>query len=220
MYYWLNNDRTGTVVINPNSISNWTRSYSAIPLTWTPSETLTSRSYFYVKNNENNSGTFFIQKSGTSAPSVTIYYSSDKETWTKAGTTSTSALNITLPANGTVYLAATASSYANSSYSNRFKSYRNHDVGGNIASLLYGGEFWNKQTALPSGSHTFHHFFYGDTNLQSASNLWLTATSARDYCYYGMFSGCTSLTSLPTNGMSLTSMSPYCCMQMYYGCTS
>lgn len=89
---------------------------------------------------------------------------------------------------------------------------------GNIMSLLYGDNF-DGQTDLTGKVGAFMNIFQDcGSNLTSAENLILPATTLEQYCYYSMFSGCTSITTAPV--LSASTMVSYCYAQMFKGCTS
>lgn len=83
---------------------------------------------------------------------------------------------------------------------------------GNIQSLRYGDDF---ESVDDSG--TFAGIFAG-TNVVSAENLCLDATSLRECCYQNMFSECSSLVTPPK--LPATSLSNLCYDNMFGGCTS
>ena len=87
---------------------------------------------------------------------------------------------------------------------------------GNIMSLIYGDDFKNNSTI--SGDYTFAGLFRGCTNLVSAENLILPATTLAERCYYEMFQGCTSLTIAPE--LPATSLAMGCYDSMFQSCTS
>ena len=87
---------------------------------------------------------------------------------------------------------------------------------GNIMSLIYGDNF--KNNSAISSDYTFTGLFKQCTNLVSAENLVLPATTLTSYCYQEMFYGCKSLTTAPK--LPATSLAYYCYQSMFYGCTS
>ena len=60
--------------------------------------------------------------------------------------------------------------------------------------------------------------FKGDTNLISAGDLKLPATTLAEYCYQYMFQGCTNLTTAPE--LPATTLASNCYYYMFQGCTS
>ena len=91
------------------------------------------------------------------------------------------------------------------------------DVEGNVMSLLYNDNF-SGQTSLSGYNDVFPNLFYDCTNLTSAENMVLPATTLTDYCYYQMFCGCTSLTTAPT--LPATTLAESCYEGMFNYCTS
>ena len=91
------------------------------------------------------------------------------------------------------------------------------DVEGNVMSLLYNDNF-SGQTSLSGYNDVFPNLFYDCTNLTSAENMVLPATTLTDYCYYQMFCGCTSLTTAPT--LPATTLTESCYEGMFNYCTS
>ncbi len=127
-----------------------------------------------------------------------------------------------------------------------FSSSGKYSVEGNIMSLLYAEGFEDK-TLLSGSTNNFIWLFRNSTNLVSAENFvlpattlanfcyfqmfqgctslttapsTLPATTLADYCYYGMFQGCTSLTTVPSNMLPATTLATWCYGNMFYGCTS
>ena len=87
---------------------------------------------------------------------------------------------------------------------------------GNIMSLIYGDDFKNHLTI--SSNYAFAGLFRDCTNLVSAENLVLPATTLAEYCYIGMFFGCTSLTTAPA--LSATTLANGCYSNMFRDCIS
>ena len=180
--------------------------------------------YFYVEDASGTQNTLTIVKNNSTAPSVRVYYSTDKINWVNMGYTSTTAKTATIPANGRVYLKATTGTWGihnnTDFYVNNIKCDANFNVGGNIMSLLYGDNFEN-QTVLTE-NYTFLRLF--DTNsyvynkIVDASNLILPATTLTYGCYYGMFQNCTSLVNTPV--LPATTLAQQCYQEMFYSCTT
>ena len=91
------------------------------------------------------------------------------------------------------------------------------DVEGNVMSLLFGDDFFGK-TSLNGRNNAFMGLFSGNTNIISAENLSLPATTLAEFCYYNMFSGCTSLTTTPK--LPATTLAHGCYSNMFCNCTS
>ena len=89
------------------------------------------------------------------------------------------------------------------------------ELEGNIMSLIYGDDFKNK---LAINEYAFYGLFRDCTNLVSAENLILPATTLASYCYENMFQDCTSLTKAPK--LPSDTLANSCYQEMFYGCTS
>ena len=87
-------------------------------------------------------------------------------------------------------------------------------VYGNIMSLVYGDDFIGKTTIY---DRNFQNLF-AHTDLTSAKNLILPATTIKLNAYDGMFKGCTLLTAAPE--LPATTLEGYCYKEMFYNCTS
>lgn len=184
---------------------------------------------FYVQDVSGRANRVSIMKSNASAPTLTIETSSDGKAWTVLGQTSTTALNIQVPANKRVYLRCNTESWANNSgntfYYNYFQStygatyQKNFKVGGNIMSLLYGSAYTGEETSFPNGnSRKFYNLFYHNSKLVDISDLELPATTLTAHCYRGMFSKCSSITTAPS--LPATTLADYCYSNMFSSCTN
>ena len=181
-----------------------------------------STEYFYVKNLTSSANTLSIKKNDSSAPTITVYYSTDKTTWTSMGDTDTTAITYSIPANSKVYLKATTDRWGGESGNTIYTSItcsNNFGIGGNIMSLLYGDNF-SGQTSFPSSSiHNFTRLFYNSTNLKNIDNLVLPATTLDGYCYQTMFQNCSGLTTIPSNLLPATTLASGCYNSMFQNCT-
>lgn len=99
-----------------------------------------------------------------------------------------------------------------------FTSTGRFNANGNLMSMAYGDNFAG-ETDLTGKNSAFAHLFSGCTNLISAENLILPATTLSYRCYYNMFSNCTSLTTAPSI-LPATTLSDSCYYGMFYNCTS
>ena len=90
------------------------------------------------------------------------------------------------------------------------------DVEGNIASLSASSYETKWETKTVVGG--LKSLFSGHTNLVSAENLVLPATTLLESCYKNMFKGCTSLTKAPE--LPATTLAKGCYASMFSGCTS
>lgn len=171
--------------------------------------------YFYVEDISGAANTLSITKSDANAPTIEIFKSTDGTNWTSMGQTDTTPITATIPANGKLYLKATANAWANgdTKYNKMFAS-GNHNIGGCVMSILAGDNFEN--TTITTGN-TFYSLFNGDTKLVSTGNLTLPSNVKTD-CYNHMFYGCTSLTTAPV--LPATTLEAGCYNYMFYRCTS
>ena len=93
-------------------------------------------------------------------------------------------------------------------------------VEGNVMSLIYGDDFAG-QTVIPN-NYNLRKLFSGATNITSAENMVLPATTVKQQCYSQMFDRCTNLTATPkTIGSSaMTWGGSYAMSNMFSNCTS
>ena len=175
--------------------------------------------YFYVEDVSGSDNTVSITKSNTNAPTIEIFASTDTVNWSSIGSTSTTAITATIPANGKLYLKATTSGWGVSGSGNVITCSDNHNIGGNIMSLIYNDDFEDK-TTFPNGStYNFYYLFQNNTKVINTSNLVLPATTLAAGCYSGMFNGCTSLTTAPAV-LPANNVGNYGYSNMFNGCTS
>ena len=170
--------------------------------------------WFYFEDATGAANTLSLVKSNTNAPSVTLQYSYDGNTWTTWGTTSTTALTLNIPANSKVYLRGTNTAFGNASYYNKFSSTGNVNCGGVISSMLTNSE--EPLLDLTGHDYMFKGMFYGMTTLLNAPEL--PATTLANYCYQSMFYNCSSLTSSPE--LPATTLVDSCYNSMFNGCSS
>ena len=174
---------------------------------------------FYVENIRNSDETLSIVKGASGAPTISIEYSTDKTNWSALGNTDTTALTHTLHPGDKLYLRAAANTWGASGNGNYNKINGMSRVGGNIMSLIYGGNFTGQETSFPQNSErNLYYLFYGATDLQDTSKLLLPATTLAQSCYGSMFNGCTALTTTPE--LPATTLANYCYASMFRGCTS
>ena len=147
----------------------------------------------------------------------TIQYSTDNgSTWTSL-TTSTTAQELggTLNVGDKVLVKGTNTTYGGTNY-NSFGGTAKVNVYGNIMSLISGDSFANNKTL--TDAFTFERLFNSYTNLLSAENLILPATTLEVNCYSNMFEGCTGLTTAPE--LPATTLAKSCYDSMFKGCTN
>ena len=218
-----------TIQANPNTnyeFTQWSDGNTNNPrtLTVTGNTTLTAafinlmeKSYFFIEDVSGEDNTVTIYNFNSS-PAIEVFKSEDGTNWESMGITSTTGITATVPANSRLYLKATADCWGKKTYPNSFKASGNHNVGGNIMSLLYGDNFEN-QTSFPTGSTSnFVYLFDNDTTLVSAADLVLPATILTERCYEQMFKNCTSLKQTPA--LPATTLATECYVGMFGGCTS
>lgn len=141
----------------------------------------------------------------------TLYYSLDKTTWNPI----TSADTISFHAGDNIMLKGTNMTATSSAGIGTIKFSGNHNVYGNISTLIEGDEFPQQ---IAYSTNQFRALFNGDSKLISAENLILSATTLASACYSYMFWNCTSLTTAPQ--LLATTLANQCYDAMFYGCTS
>ena len=117
-------------------------------------------------------------------------------------------------------------SYASGSDNYHFIYSKKINIEGNIMSLIYKDDFINKTSLYENNINCLKFLFtgrndeYGNSksNLISAKNLILPATTLVPYCYEGMFMGCTALIEAPT--LPATTLVEGCYYQMFKGCSA
>ena len=144
----------------------------------------------------------------------TIEYSLNNGSWIPI-TASTSPTSINVVANDEVRFRGSNTTYAGSK-----QNYDGFDGGtavfnieGNIMSLIYGDNFVGN-TAM-TGTYNFCSMFK-QTNVVSAENLILPATSLTQYCYRAMFSKSHTLTTPPQ--LPATTLARGCYYYMFEEC--
>ena len=180
------------------------------------------RTYFYVEDISGAANTLSIKKIRPEAPDIEVFYSLDQTNWVSMGTTDTTAITATVPANKKLYLKATTDGWCdenNNNYSNNISISNDCNIGGNIMSLLYGDNFQNQNTFPNNSKRTFDHLFTKwagnpDNRIVNAGDLILPAITLTDYCYSSMFGGCYSLTTAPT--LPATTLAWGCYNDMFY----
>lgn len=93
-------------------------------------------------------------------------------------------------------------------------------VEGNIMSLVYGDNF-SGQTSI-TNNFQLRKLFSGSTNITSAENMVLPATTFTKQCYSQMFQGCTNLVTPPkvVGTATATLNGDYCFSDMFANCSS
>ena len=171
---------------------------------------------FYVKDSSSSNNTLSI--TGTNDNPISIEYSLDGNTWQMLGTTSTTALTLTITADSKVYLRASANTWENT----KINCSAVFNVGGNITSLLYGNSFTGYEKFFPIPTGSFIQTF-GSSRIKSAEALILPIITFYNRSYREMFFNCQSLIDGPLiscisvgfgwsyyNGSEFSGMFQYC----------
>lgn len=210
---------SGTFVGNKDC--SWTRGSDGIPTGWVFNE-IYDRSditieYFTIVNP--NDSNITLSKTAVKVdttynvnyPTLNLYYSYDKETWTSFSYSATVYANSVLYLKGNnKALTAYKSGYGRGAYSLRCNG--NFYVRGNISSLLQGDAFafydpFVKFDANSSQNCLFGGLFKSSTNLVDASNLYISGKKMYNYSDLGeMFYGCTKLVRGPKIEIQNTSV--------------
>lgn len=140
-----------------------------------------------------------------------VYYSLDSgSTWNSMASGGT----VTVGQGNKIYWKASGLG-AGTSGIGKFSSTGKFIVEGNSMSLVSGDSYESATTII---KNQFRTLFYGNTNVVSAENLILPATTLTEHCYERMFLGCTSLKTAPS--LPATTLANYCYDAMFSGCTS
>lgn len=91
------------------------------------------------------------------------------------------------------------------------------NVLGNVMSMLFGDD-GKDSLSLIDKPFAFYTLFAGCSNIISAKDLYLPATTLAYHCYSFMFVACTSLTEAPA--LPATTLADSCYNKMFQGCTS
>ena len=190
------------------------------PLTW-------ADTYLTTVAREDGTISFNILSSMGTDKIESISYSTDNgSTWTTTNNQNDKEDNLVITVNvntgGTILWKGTATqtgyfdeddySYFGSSFSSSCE----FDAKGNVMSLLYGDNFKGKVDL--TGKDGAFAYLFTNTNLVSAENLSLPATTLAQGCYQDMFNGCTSLTTAPE--LPATTLAGSCYSFMFSGCTA
>lgn len=180
---------------------------------------------FYIEDLSGTSNTVSIVKGGNTAyaPTVTVEYSTDNIIWYTMGTTSSTAITATVPANSKLYLRATTTAWgaynANAvTYGyNTISCSENFQIGGCLSSLLFGSNYINNVNSFPTGStYTFYRLFYQSYKLIHAKDAIFPRTTVRN-CYESMFGYCSNLISAPNLMAGEVTTGAY--KTMFHNCT-
>lgn len=136
-------------------------------------------------------------------------------------------LTLDVPAGTKIYIRVTASSWFDQGDIDHILCDKNHNVGGNIMSLLYGSSFTGNERSFPFNEHgytdVFNSLFYNENfelneYLINAGDLLLPATTLIDMCYYNMFNGCCNMITTPE--LPATTLAEGCYQNMFVNCYS
>lgn len=177
-----------------------------------------SKEYLTFESLEDDN-TIYLKASDASITKTISVSTDNGSTWTECTSSSTNVNGTTLATlniGDKLLIKGENSTYATFSKINCFKSTGQFEVKGNIMSLVNGDSFVNSDRL--TGAYTFRSLFFGCTELTSAKNLILPATTLANSCYYGMFSGCTSLTAAPE--LPATTLASNCYRGMFDGCSN
>lgn len=182
-----------------------------------------SREYFFIDTLQPNTNIKFVM---TTASSITYAkYSYDKTNWTNL-TISSTTHTINIPNASRVYISCVAHVWNTGSRTYIYCD-NNYNIGGNIASLLYGDNFIGQVTmeyntalsgvfSLGGGDDASQRNQY----LLDASNLVIPFTTLRQDGLSWMFANCNNLVhgpkDIPFNGV----LPLGCCWRLFYRCSS
>ena len=221
-YDWVKSVASTGTFVKAADMTGWTTGTSGIPIGWTVEEYID-----YTKEpltfNILSAGTINWTASSTSIKKTIDYKLNDGEWTSITSNTGSSAPSIDVNSGDKLQFRGNNAQYgiySNSMYDLLYNSFSGStalfEAEGNIMSLIYGDEFKNNLTI--SSTYTFAGLFKKCTNLVSAENLILPATTLTSYCYQEMFLDCTSLTTAPA--LPATTLAGYCYQSMFLGCTS
>lgn len=176
-----------------------------------------STDYFTIESLEDNNE-IWMTNNDSQHHAIVIYFSVDNgNTWQHKSIGSSTTLT-TLNTNENLLLYAGGTASTNGSYYSSIFFGKRANVYGNIMSLVYGTNFIN-QTSIPSNI-TLSNLFNGNSNLVSAENLILPATTLNSQlCYQRIFKDCTSLQIAPKI-FPATTLSTQCYYEAFKNCTS
>ena len=156
------------------------------------------------------------------ANSNILYYSTDKTTWKTLSPENENTEPIN--AGEKIYFKGNCVLSESGQGIGVFSVSKKYNAAGNVMSLLFADDFDGK-IDLTGYDFIFMALFAdfnaivtgSESNLISAENLILPATTLANMCYFGMFMACTSLTTAPE--LPATTLANYCYYNMFYGCT-
>ncbi len=186
--------------------------------------------YFYIENiNDNPSSVYkcsLIRKT-TSAPSVTLYVSTDTINWTaySMGSSTELSLHTFKYANERLYIKSNVSRYATSTTDyNYWRMEGEFNIGGNFLSLFYGDDF-KAYSTFPTPAYAAIRMFCGDVDttnadkLKSAENLVIPVTTMGTYSIADFFAARKGLVKGPKK-LPATTLGERCYQYMFKNCTA
>ena len=176
-----------------------------------------SRDYFYIQDISGLANTLTIAKNNAGAPDIEVFYSTDQQTWTSMGTTDTTGITATIPANGKLYLKATTNAWTVRDYFNSLKWDENCNVGGNILSLIFGDNFESGILDADTNISAFKRLFNSNKKIISAESLTLPERVSKE-CFFNCFYGCSNLITPPV--LRAEVLESQCYREMFNSCTA
>jgi len=161
------------------------------------------------------SGGTIVWKSVGNTPKTISYSLDSGATWTTI-TSTTQGVDITVNDGDKVLIKGTETRYATSkeNYSGFSGGTASYNIEGNIMSLLYGDNF-SGNTALTT-TYTFCSLFK-QSNVVSAENLVLPATTLTAHCYRALFANSPSVIVAPD--LPATTLADSCYRYMFQDCS-
>jgi hypothetical protein len=197
--------------------SDTTTGTSAIPSGWTVNDW----GYDGLTFRAEQAGSTLKFVKVSSAPTVTVQYTTDGSTWNDYTLGST--ITLTNVGDRVGFIAKTTNngfSTSNSAY-HVFQGTGQLSVSGNINSLLDRNNYRTITDISTVSNRVFNWMFYGMTSLVSAEDLTFPATKIGSFAYNNMFQDCTNLTKAPKEIAATTVTSTNWPMAgMFKGCTS
>ena len=165
-------------------------------------------------------GTIGFKSSGyyDSQEPLTVEYKLNDGEWTEMTISDSDPETINVVSGDTVQFRGDNTNYGD--FGCRFFGTSSFNVYGNIMSLIDSVNFLDLKT-LQGSEYGYYGTFSGlftQSNVISANNLQLPATTLAQSCYREMFYSCTSLTTAPE--LPATTIASYCYYEMFNNCTS
>lgn len=194
--------------------------YLGSTLIWptTPAEHDYSKDYFTIVSLEDNNDIGYKTQDNTVKKSISV--STDNGTTWLSYNPSTEGTKLATLNNGDKLLIKGNNIWYQGSSVSRiyFTSTANFYIEGNIMSLSYGDNFYEKTSLDETVNWHFKNIFYDCVKLISAENLILPATTLAYGCYESMFDGCSSLSKAPI--LPATKLASSCYAGMFNNCSS